>query len=222
MSELPRTLDETLIELNRAVTRAIEDGQTRLQVTIKIPGLDILPVVQSLVTELTAPQAVVFTDPGAAALARRTLGTVDYDLRGISELLRSGLDYNAFILLEPGAVEVEAVEKLASAASGKPLLLINSRLEEVGMVGIGLAGRQLRQRFLSTFKTVYTIQPLDAGAVYRCYPRRWQLWREVEGDYVLAAELDQQPSGEEIDNAFNPKGEGLLAGLRRFLRALGN
>jgi Domain of unknown function (DUF1995) len=223
MSELPRTFDETLIELAAALERAQNDGKQRLQVDIRIPGLEMMTLLQAIAPLLGTGWVALFPDPGAAALARKKLGTVDYALRGLSEM-RSGVEqYSALLLVEPSAIEVELVESVAGQAVGKPVILLNSRLEESGVVGIGLAGRQLRERFLSTIEVIYAIQPFEAGALYRSYPNAWQLWKEEQdGDYSLVNEMAQRPSGEDIDKAFQPKGEGLLDGLRRFLRAIGN
>lgn len=222
MSELPRTLDETLDQCNQALSAAIEAGKRRLQIEIKVPGVEMLTLVRALASSLGPDWVAVFPDPGAAALARRELAGVEYDLRGISELRSSIERYSAFVLIETSIVEVEAVEALAQRAAGKPFILLNSRLQESGVVGIGLTGRQLRDRFLSTIETIYAIQPIESGATYRAYPGPWQLWREEkDGDYTLLSELAGRPTGEDIDKAFSPKGEGLLDGLRRFLRVLG-
>ncbi|UFP95297.1 DUF1995 family protein [Gloeobacter morelensis] len=224
MSELPRTLDETLAQCSQALAATFESGKTRAQIDIKVPGLDVLSLVQGLAPALgESGWAAAFPDPGAAALARRRLGSVGYDLRGLSELKLRGGEHRAVLVVEPSAIEVETVETLADRMAGKPFILLNSRLQEAGAVGIGLAGRQLRERFLSTFEMAYAIQPFEGGSLYRAHPKPWQLWRETqEGDYTKVAEFDTRPLGEEIDRALYPKkGEALLDGLRRFLRALG-
>ncbi|AGY58251.1 DUF1995 family protein [Gloeobacter kilaueensis] len=226
MSELPRTLAETFAQCETALLSALADGKRRLQIDIKVPGIELLTLLEGLAAAPPLGEgnwAAAFADPGAAALARRRLGDVSYALRGLSEF-RSGMtDYSALVVLEPSAVEVDKVEALATQVGNKPLILLNSRLQEAGVVGIGLAGRQLRERFLSTLEPVYIIQPFSGGSLYRAYPDRWQLWREeADGDYSKVCEFDHQPSGEQIDRALSPaQSEGLFAGLRRFLRALG-
>ncbi|MBW4698786.1 MAG: DUF1995 family protein [Aphanocapsa lilacina HA4352-LM1] len=224
MSELPRTLDETLDQCRQALAAALAGGKTRAQIDIKVPGLDVLVLVPGLAPVLgESGWAAAFADPGAAALARRRLGAVGYELRGLSELKLRGGERSAVLAVEPSAIEVETVELIAARTEGRPFILLNSRLQEAGVVGIGLAGRQLRDRFLSTFEMAYAVQPFEGGSLYRAYPGPWQLWRETrEGDYTKVGEFETRPLGEDIDRALYPKkGEALLDGLRRFLRALG-
>lgn len=224
MSELPRNFEQTIAQLTTALAAATAAGRRRVQIDIKVPGIEVTTLLQALAPTLGSGWVALFPDAGAAALARRQLGdAVGYDLRGLGEM-RTGIDrYSALILVEPSAVEVETVEALANQATDKLVVLLNSRMEEVGVVGIGLTGRRLRERFLTTVETIYTVQPTDEGAIFRCWPDPWQLWREgQDGEYTLINESDNKPSGEEIDLAFKPQGEGWLDGLRRFLRALGN
>jgi len=57
----------------------------------------------------------------------------------------------AFLFIAPSAVEVAQVEKLCEAGS-RPVVLFN-RLEDVSIIGIGYAGRQLRDRFLNAIES---------------------------------------------------------------------
>jgi hypothetical protein len=228
MSELPRTFEETAAQMGEAIRRARDLRKSRLQLDVRVPGLDVLNLLVAVAPSFGEGWVALFPDPGAAALARKRLGEVSYAVRGLSEMRRGVEGYRAYVLIEPSAVEVETVEAIASQAGEKPFVILNSRLEEAGAVGIGLSGRRLRERFLSTLDVIYAIQPFEGGALYRCYPGKWQLWREEsDGEYTLLSEFDRRPLGEDIDTAMRPAsagggGEGLLAGLRRFLRALGN
>ena len=121
------------------------------------------------------------------------------------------------------------VEKLCEEAGKRPFILLNPRLEDVAIVGIGYTGRQLRARFLSTIESCYHIRPLDGAALFRCYPSPWQVWLEAADDYQLIAELPKKPVGDELDQilagttsdgAAPPKKLGLLSSLQRFLRTL--
>lgn len=68
-----------------------------------------------------------------------------------------------------------------------------------GDVGIGLNVRRMRDQFLSTFTTTYSLCPIgDIGTVFRCYPAMWQVFvedPELPGRYRLAAERPSRPAG---------------------------
>jgi hypothetical protein len=138
-------------------------------------------------------------------------------------------------MVNPSAVEVNDVEKLCNAALDRPVVLLNPQLEDVATIGIGYAGRQLRERFLSTLESCYYFRPLEDAAVFRCYPQGWQVWRETApNQYALVAELPQRPSADALDRllygteaesaeapSLSPKPKkGLLGELQQFIRAL--
>ncbi|MDY7023612.1 MAG: DUF1995 family protein, partial [Cyanobacteriota bacterium] len=116
-------------------------------------------------------------------------------------------------------------------------ILLNPRLEDVAIVGIGYAARQLRDRFINKIESCYYLRPLEAdAALYRCYPSPWEVWQEVDGEYTLLAQTATKPVGDQIDqilagtspdsedapqsSASPPKKQGFLAGLQSFLNAL--
>jgi hypothetical protein len=115
------------------------------------------------------------------------------------------------------------------------VIMLNPKLEDVATIGIGYAGRQLRDRFLSTLEPVYYLRPLNGAVVLRSYPHPWQVWQETDSGYRLLAELPQKPSGEALDRILlgetapeanpgdpSPKGRrgGFLSELQGFIRAL--
>ncbi|PPD86098.1 hypothetical protein GOBAR_DD16968 [Gossypium barbadense] len=74
-------------------------------------------------------------------------------------------------------------------------------------VGVGVNVRQLRRYFLSSFTTVYSMRPLAAGAVFRCYPGLWKVFYDDKdrlGRYLLAKELVSRPDAEELEG-FRPR-----------------
>jgi len=140
-----------------------------------------------------------------------------------------------FLLAGLSSVEVEKVEKLCNLAGDRPCVLLIPQLENVSIVGIGYAARQLRERFLSTLQSCYYLQPLEGAAILRRYPSRWQIWLENDTGYSLYQELDEKPMGDRLELLLaaargenvsedaeqpKPKQPGLLASLQRFLRAL--
>ena len=124
-------------------------------------------------------------------------------------------------------MEVEKAEAVASLAGDRPYILLNPKLQDVSVVGIGYAGRQLRERFLDTIETAYYLCPLNSGLVYRAYRGDWQIYRETEtGEYELLKALPSRPTSEDIDAAFAPvlppeeQSKGLLKSLGQFLKSL--
>ncbi|MBD2461202.1 DUF1995 family protein [Oscillatoria sp. FACHB-1407] len=234
MTQLPQNLDDAIAQAREATKAAIADGLTRLQVELVFPELKIMPVAEQFIPafeDLGDRFRVFFPDPGSAALARRDWGEKPYAIRGIGELKAViQPEEEVFLFVEPSSVEVTQVEQLCEEAQQRPVVLLNPRLEDIAIIGIGYAARQLRERLLNTFESCYYIRPLEGAALFRCYPSPWQVWRETENGYELIAEEPQKPIGETLERilfqgtdteAARPAPrKGFLAGLQEFLRAL--
>lgn len=241
MEQLPNSLEEAIAQAKTATQAALADGYTRLQVEILFPELKIMPVAEQFLPAFEDrgdALRVFFPDAGAAALARRDWSDKTYPIRGIGELKAKIQPNEAlFIFIEPSSVEVTQVEALCNEAGDRPVVMLNPRLEDIATIGIGYAGRQLRERFLSQFDSCYYLQPLEGAAISRCYPAPWQVWLETsEGNYDLIAEEPRKPVGETLNQLLMAasgtaeatgegsapviKRPGLLAGLQQFLRAL--
>ena len=242
MTGVPQSL-EAAVEQAKTTTRdAIQAGVSRIVVDLNIPELKAMPIAQQfypLLEELGLKFKVYFPDAGAAALARRDWQDPDFSIRGINEIKgRLDADDEVCLIVEPSAVEVNEVEELCNAATGKYVVILNPKLEDVAIVGIGYAGRQLRERFLSTLESCYYLQPLEGATLLRMYPGPWQVWGETENDtYELFSEFPRKPSGEAIAALFaetvpeteggragnatsRPKKSGIFAELGQFIRAL--
>ncbi|MCU0569551.1 MAG: DUF1995 family protein [Oculatellaceae cyanobacterium Prado106] len=232
---LPKDLDEAIAQARTATAAALAAGLTRLQVEWVFQELRMMPVAEKFLPEFEGmgdKLRVYFPDPGAAALARRDWGEKPYAIRGISDMnseIQPGEELVLFV--EPSSVEVEQVEQLCQVAEARPVVLLNPRMEDIATIGIGYAGRQLRERFLNLFESCYYLKPLEGAAILRAYPGPWQVWRETEEGYDLIAELPNRPVGEELDRilaggsgedseAPAPPRKGMLASLQQFLRAL--
>lgn len=238
MAALPNSLEDAIVQAKGAAQAAISQGLNRLTVELAFPELKIMPLAQQfypVFQEMGLQFKVYFPDAGAAALAKRDWGNPDFSIRGLGELKgQIEADDEAFLVIEPSAVEVEAVEKLVEVAMGRPVVLLNPKLEDVATIGIGYAGRQLRDRFLSTLEACYYLRPMADAALVRCYPEPWQVWRELAaGDYELLAETPTRPQGEVLDRILygSPDNEtserapvkskkGFLGELQQFIRAL--
>jgi hypothetical protein len=240
MDQLPTSLEDAIAQAIVATQAALEDGYTRLQVELVFPELRMMPIAQQFISAFEdrgAALRIFFPDAGAAALARRDWGEKEYAIRGIGELkAKIQPDEQLFIFIEPSSVEVAQVEELCNEAGDRAVVLLNPRLEDVATIGIGYAGRQLRERFLSQFDSCYYLQPIEGAAVSRAYPSPWRVWLEQgDGNYELVAEEPRKPAGDALNQLLmaatggetgdetqpSPvKRPGLLAGLQQFLRAL--
>ncbi len=202
----PDSLETSISQAVEATKAAIADRKTLLQVEIAIPELKPLPVAQKYLSELPdlgQNVKVFFSDTGAAALARHQWQDISYELRGIEELLDPVQPENdAFVFIAPTPVEVGKVEQICNQAGDRVCILLNPKLEDVSIVGIGMAGRTLRERFLNNIESCYSFLPLERGAVIRSYPTEWQIWwaegEEEDSEYQILASEESRPSGERI------------------------
>jgi hypothetical protein len=245
MSQVPQSLEAAIAEALTASQQALIDGHRRLQIELVIPEIalqaqSLALQFTSLFTEYGSGLRVMFPDTGAAALARRDWGETAFlvaDLGSRNTPIEKKISERdqAYLVIAPSAVEVQTVERLCELAGDRPVVLLIPQLEDVAVVGIGYAARQLRERFLSKLLTSYYLRPLEGLVVLRSYPSLWQVYLEEENEYQLIAEETQKPMGEALEllviKATQPEGNdtgnksappksGLFASMGRFLRAL--
>lgn len=231
----PDSLEASIAQAVEATKAAIANDKTRLQIEIAIPELKPLPVAQqylSQLPELGKSVKVFFSDTGAAALARRDWQDISYELRGIEELIDPVQpDNDVFVFIAPTPVEVGKVEKICTQAGERLCILLNPKLEDVSIVGIGMAGRSLRERFLNHIEFCYYFFPLERGAMIRAYPSDWQVWWEqgedADSEHQLLASEENRPSGERLGQILAPMMEteevskpSLLGNMQQFWKAL--
>lgn len=233
--ELPRDLAEAQAQAIQAVQTAIQAGYTRVMVEIRVPEVELKPEIlaQPFLTLLDPPFSLLFSDAGAAALAQREWQGQDLDLEGITLQgisARSVVSQEmGLIFLLPAVSTLDTVEQICRVVSKgeqqpRPVVLINPQLQDAASVGVGLAGRRFRERFITTFEPCYYLRPLASGALLRIYPHPWTVWAEMEdGDYRLLQTVDHQPDGEELAEIFAADSDqpaAWLDSLRRFFQAL--
>lgn len=219
---------------------AIADGYQRITVEIAIPELKTMALAQQFISAFSDrgnTLKVFFADTGAAALARRDWSDINFKIDDLGSArspvaAKIQAEDSLFIAIEPSAIEVDQVEKLCYAAGARPVILFLPRLEDAAVVGIGYAARQLRDRFITTLHSAFYIKPLETAAIYHCHPGQWQVWSETDDGYILLAERDRKPVGDELDEILMPststaspnpiatKSNGIFASLGRFLRTL--
>lgn len=242
MAELPKSLEEAIAQSRIATAAALADGYTRLQVDFLFPELKLMPVAAEFLpvfAKYDSRLKVFFADAGAAALANRDWQDTPFKIvdigTGRAASLKSKIqpEDEIFLFISPSSVEVPQLEKLCQDIGDRPFVMLNPRLEDSGVVGIGYAARQTRQRFISTIESCYYLRPVDdTTAVFRCYPGMWQVWVETNGEYEKVAELPKKPTGDELDMIVIPgqpqtssdgaplKKPSVFKSLQRFLKAL--
>ena len=242
MNTFPATLDAAVEQALEATKAAIADGYKLIQVELVIPEIALKS--EALALEFARLFAddlqvkVMFPDTGASALAKRNWGEQPFEVTDMGSRFTSietqvSEEDEIFIVACPSAVEVERAEKLSQIAGDRPVIFLIPQLEDVAIVGIGLAARQLRDRFIKNIYSCYYLRPLEAGAILRCHPSLWQIWLEREEGYELATELTTKPMGEDLERLMisltTPEGENngearkkpsLLGNLQKFLKAL--
>ena len=225
---LPDNLEDATEQAIAATHQAIADGGNRIIADLRFPELKASPIAyefaKSFIQIYGKEWQAIFSDAGAAALAKRDWADLDVSVRGVNEGRRAIREEDkAFLLIEPTSIEVEMVEKLVQLAGDRPFVMLNPRLEN-SEVGLGLAARQMRDRFLSTFETAYYIKPLELGALWRCYPQTWQVWQQTDEGMQPMAEVAQRPSSDDIDRLFQVKtgkqSGSFLGRLQQFFNAL--
>jgi hypothetical protein len=240
MSQLPNTLEDAIAQAQTATQAAFDAGYRRISVELLFPELKAMPVAEqfaAMFTELGDGLKVFFTDAGTAAWAKQNwqqpgvrFGSLDVaGTRQTTTVEEQVEDQDqVYLFVAPTAVEVGPVEQICNAAGDRPIILLNARLEDVATIGIGYAGRQLRDRFLSTIEPAYYLRPLDdTVALMKAYPSQWLLWLEQNGTWENIAEERDRPDSERIGGLLQaatgevkPKSSSIFAGLGEFLRAL--
>ena len=210
MTGIPNSLSDAIAQAGQSTLAALDDGLTRIQVSLLLPELKAETFAAQILKILLAGDRklkVFFPDMGAAALAKRNWGDVPFDIMDVGSGRtpvgkRVTEEDDLLLFVEPSAVEVLQVEELCNQAGDRPVVFLNPNLEDIATIGIGYAGRQLRERFLSQIKEVYYLAPNDGYVLSRTYPDAWQVFGESQADgedYVLLGERSQRPTGDVLD-----------------------
>mmetsp|Transcript_38135 Transcript_38135/g.55954 ORF Transcript_38135/g.55954 Transcript_38135/m.55954 type:complete len:358 (-) Transcript_38135:330-1403(-) len=165
------------------------------------------------IAQATRTFRVYFPDAGSAALAARdwkmgtneTMVPENIVLDSVTRDQTSD-DDEAFMILCPKNSEADDVERLVARLgegvhAGRPVLLVNPELVNMGVTGYGMAGRRIRDRINSAFQTVYYLRTLEWGALTRRYGRGYSLWQEEageEGGYAWVKNYDFEPAYEDM------------------------
>jgi len=237
MIELANTLEDATEQAIAATMRAIDAGCKRIQIDMRFPELAQMPIARTFSESFSQRYGqdlqALFADAGTAALAKRNWANSeilkDISTRGVNEG-RAAIrpESQAFLLISPTSIEVDGIEKLLALIGDRPFIMLNPKLEN-SEVGLGLATRRMRDRFLSIFEISYYIQPIDGGAVWRCYPQPWQVWQESpDQEQAISMKLiyegNARPIGDELDRIMGSatgKKTSLVTQMQQFFNALG-
>jgi Domain of unknown function (DUF1995) len=246
---IPRSLREAATQATAATRAALAAGRTRAFVAVDTTGGDetftllknSVPLVRMLLPILTeADEArggrveVLLPDAGAAALARRDWredgGTVpDRVVLGGMDRWVAGGGVGGVFIVAPRASEVEDLERAVLQAADLPVVVVNPDLVDMGVTGLSLNARMLRERVIDSFETTYYLKVFGWGVLLRAYPGEWGVWAddaaEASGFRCLATFADR-PSNERIEEVLDaeaddgaaPAGGDWMRRLSRFMK----
>ena len=228
---LPADLAAAEQAMHAAVLAAIDSGDgSRWGAALKFENLRLLPVALRLaraLMEADRPLTLLWPDAGAAALARRDAADMaDHILDFRQWIKRSAEEPSDELLLTVMPTPADYEEFLGICESHNGLVaMLNGRLEDAA-VGIGSVARERRRGFVSSWKQAYWLEPLDGGALMRCYPSDWRVYRsDPDGDRQVAV-FESRPDPDTIATALaGEAGEGLKQQLNqvdRFIDGLRN
>ena len=228
---LPADLLAAEEQMLQACLAAIGSGDGRLwSASLRFENLRLLPVAIRLARGLIAKGqqvVMVWPDAGAAALARRDADDLKERIQDFNQLKRSSgsaPDERLLLAINPTPADYEDFEALCASHAG-PVLMLNGRLEDAA-VGIGSVARERRKGFVALWRQAYWLQPLEGGALLRCFPDDWRLYRQDPDGYRQLEVLPERPdpdttaallAGEDPDSLGQQ-----LSGVDRFLDGLRN
>lgn len=172
-----------------------------------------IPIARMLDPELPTKQ-VLLPDAGAAAYAGRDWP--DANILGLEEA-----EPGASIIVTPRASEVSALVRLAE--TDEPIVILNPDLVDMGVTGLSLNARRLRESLIDKFTTAYYLKVFEWGVLQRAFPGKWGVWIDDPGSEIgfkLVKECDERPAGDALDEILSEalgSGEGLFVKFRRFL-----
>lgn len=194
-----------------------------------------MPLVQLLLPLLDSPDAdpqqrvhLLFPDAGAAALARRDFTSLPSHivLSGIEQAEIDAAEDSGLIIVAPRASDVESLCEVVDEAGDMRIAVVNPDLVDMGVTGLSLNARRLRQRLIDTFESSYYLKTFDWGVLLRAYPGTWGVWVDAPGTDIgfrLVGELGSRPGPDQIDEVLegDEEGQGMIASpfakFKRFL-----
>lgn len=223
---IPTSMADAAVQAVSATRAAFAAGLTRAFVTIDTTAGDetytllktSVPIVRRLLPILTGVTPageeggvgvveVLLPDAGAAALARRDWGEDagavpdGVELGGMDRWVK-GEGVGGVFIVAPRASEVRDLERAVEQADGVPLVVVNPDLVDMGVTGLSLNARTLRERVIDTFETSYYLRVYGWGVLLRAYPGEWGVWVDDEGEasgFRCLKTFGERPGNDEIE-----------------------
>lgn len=151
----------------------------------------------------TTKVKAIYPDAGVAAMLRNQWTDASFSVASLNDRKPVEEEDELVVMAAPDPPSLDDIVKISNGLlPTQTLVMFNPRLTS-GDVGVGLAMRRLRERFLGEFMTTYSLRPIgDIGSVFKRFPSQWQVFiadNDAPGRYVLAAERPSRPGGEELD-----------------------
>lgn len=249
---LPSDLEGAVRQSAQASATFVTSGGMKAIVELLIPQLQFLDdegaqfelwelsrVFLDTLIEETGNQRVkaIFPDAGATALLKYKWKDSAFGFSSLGDRKPVESEDEIIVLIVPDHQMLEYVQKIASELSDdppRPLIMWNPSLVS-GDVGVGINVRRLRRDFLSTFTVVYSMKPLQSGAVFRCYPGLWKVFyddKDRPNRYLLAQEMVRRPDAEDLEIIFGnvekqekgtsllDQAAGIFSSLNRFMKVI--
>lgn len=177
---------------------------------------------------------ILLPDAGAAALLLRDWADVPSQLviSGLESAIDDITNVSAIIIVAPRASDVERLQEVVLSAAGSvPIIVLCPDLVDMGVTGLSLNARQLRERLLDSFESSYYLKTFPWGLILRAYPGYWGVWVDDSDSSVgfrLIEQLETRPSSTDIDEILEKEDgaagsregglQSMLTKLSRFLK----
>lgn len=176
-------------------TTSNDETYTLLKSTL--PLLALLPALFPPPTKVY----LLLPDAGAAALFKRDQPTLpeNVSVGGLEQAEIDGEGDIALIIACPRATDTKRLVDVVESAEGKPIVVVNADLVDMGVTGLSLNARRLRERLVDRFEWGYCLKTFDWGLVMRAWPEGWGVWLDKGDDWVKIKEVEQRPGGERLE-----------------------
>ena len=209
-SQLPSDLFQAEILLKESLFISIENQNYKFSsINLLFDNLRLNPILLRLVEELSLKRInfyLIWADEGATALAKRDIPNFSNNIYSYSRFIKDidNLNQeNILIAIKPEPYDFDQFKQICDIYEGK-IFMINGRLEDLA-VGIGNLGRERRKEFISLWKTIFWLQPLNKGAIMKLNKGKWQLFRLDSDGYRYCDSFDIKPDDETILESFRLK-----------------
>eukprot|EP01025_Chloroclados_australasicus_P010952 TRINITY_DN1467_c0_g1_i1.p3 TRINITY_DN1467_c0_g1~~TRINITY_DN1467_c0_g1_i1.p3 ORF type:complete len:231 (+),score=32.97 TRINITY_DN1467_c0_g1_i1:57-749(+) len=144
----------------------------------------------------------VYPDIGVAAMLQNQWQDAQFSISSLNDFHPIDENDELVVVAAPDPQGLDDLTKMISnAGESVQFVLFNPRLSS-GDVGIGLAVRRMREKFLRQFLVTYSLKPIgEIGTVFRKYPEMWQVFiadANTQGRYKLISERPDRPVGDTL------------------------